>query len=197
MKPDLNQETAQTTLITEWLNRVARGEREEMATMAPEVLHGLLTVARSLSRRHPGAAMETRVLVNEFFLRFLKGQGYNFENRQRFFAFAAQVMRHTILDEIRKRPQAPITIEGLQIEIANPFPEHDLLEINDALTRLESVDREKYEIACCRMFLGLKNEEIADQLNLSIRSVERKWRAAKLWLISLLYAERGAAAGAM
>lgn len=197
MKTDLNQETVQTALITEWLNRVAQGDRDDLAAMAPEVLHGLLTVARSLSRRHPGAAMETRLLVNEFFLRFLKGQGYSFENRHRFFAFAAQVMRHTILDELRKRPNAPVTLEGLQIEIANPFPEHDLLEIDDALAKLETVDREKYEIACCRMFLGLKNEEIADQLNLSIRTVERKWRAAKLWLISLLYAERGTAAGAL
>ena len=178
---------AETALITEWINRVARGDRDELERMAPEILHALFSIARGLRQKNPGQPLETRAVVNEFFLRFLSGSGTHFENRSRFFAFAARVMRNFIVDEIRKHRGRYVELDGIQVELANPFEDHDLLEIDATLEKLRTIDSQKYEVACCRLYLGLKTIEIAEYLDMSPRTVERKWGAAKLWITSLLY----------
>ena len=132
---------------------------------------------------------EAPALVHEAWVRLVQTPDQVWQNRAHFFRTAAESMRRILIDHARRKQQVRhgggqerISLEGL--DLADDQDGQRLLQVNEALDRLALVDATKAEIVKLRFFAGLKNQEIADMLGISERTVERAWRFAKAWLLA-------------
>lgn len=142
---------------------------------------------RYLSRERADHTLQPTALVNEAYARLLKHDGGQDLDRQRFVFAAARAMRCILVDHARRRnarkrgganravPLEPAVMLYEQAEV-------DLIELNDALERLTTLDAQASEIVELRFFGGMTIEEIATALGVSTRTVERGWRFARMWL---------------
>jgi RNA polymerase sigma factor (TIGR02999 family) len=108
-------------------------------------------------------------------------------DRGHFFGVAARAMRRIVIDHLRTRQAikrggdlARADIDLDQLSAATD--RESLLLIDDALTRLEDVNERLVRVAECRLFGGLTEQETADALNVSLRTVQREWPRARAWL---------------
>src|SRR6185295_17306810 len=104
-----------------------------------------------------------------------------------FYAAAAQAMRHILIERARKKQRARHgadleRVDPDEIEIAAPTDDDRLLLINSALDELAALAPDKAEVVKLRFFVGLEENEIAELLHISPRTVERYWSYAKAWL---------------
>jgi RNA polymerase sigma factor (TIGR02999 family) len=125
--------------------------------------------------------------VNETYLR-LVGSPVEAQNRAHFFAVAARAMRTILIDYARARLAAkrgsgapPLPLDQATAVLSDERAEH-LVALDDALRRLELVNREASQTVECRYFAGLSLEEAAEALQLSVATVRRRWSFAKAWL---------------
>ena len=157
----------------------------ELLPVVYEELRRLAAV--KLAGEAPGQTLQTTALVHEAWLRLERGQTQQWESRKHFYAAAAQAMRHILIERARKKQR---TCHGAElarvdldeIEIAAPADDERLLQINTALEELALVAPEKAEVVKLRFFVGLDENEIAELLHISPRTVERYWSYAKAWL---------------
>jgi RNA polymerase sigma factor (TIGR02999 family) len=131
--------------------------------------------------------LQTTALVNEAFLRLLGGPPVVWESRTHFFAVASTAMRRILVDYARNRDADKRGGEWQRVDLEEPavVGRDDLAQviaIDQALTRLASFDPRQARIVELRFFVGLTEEEIAEQLQLSPRTVKRDWRVARAWL---------------
>jgi RNA polymerase sigma factor (TIGR02999 family) len=136
--------------------------------------------------------MDTGVLVNESYLRFVKTGDLKITDRQAFFAYASRVLVSVIVDSARAR-QAECRGGDLQkLTLPTDFEaelgqgEEGILRVHDALLELEQTDPKAAEIAQMRYFIGYSDHEIAELLGISDRSVRREWMKAKVLLRAIL-----------
>lgn len=141
-----------------------------------------------LRRERNGHTLQPTVLVNEAYLRLVDLNRIKWQDRAHFFAMAARTMRRILVDHARARDNAkrgggaqrvPLEL-ALEISIT---PERHLVELDDALRRLEVVHRRKARVVELRFFTGLSLEETATALRISVDTVKRDWRFARLWLL--------------
>jgi RNA polymerase sigma factor (TIGR02999 family) len=132
--------------------------------------------------------METTSLVHECYLRFVSSGQLRAEDRRAFFAYASQVMRSVILNGIRERqaerrggnvPQLTLSTE---IEANLSSDEETILKVNEALEVLEQADSRLALVAQMRYFGGYSDQEIAETLDVTDRTVRRDWERARLIL---------------
>jgi RNA polymerase sigma factor (TIGR02999 family) len=119
----------------------------------------------------------------------------NWQNRAHFFGAAAEAMRRILIENARRKSrlkrggdQARIDIE--QLELAATTPDDKVLLIDDALERLQTEDPEKARIVVLKFFGGLTNQEVAENLGVTERTVERQWAFAKAWLFRSIHEQR-------
>ena len=178
--------------ITLLLNRLRTGEAEAGPKLMELVYPELRRLAEVyMSREHPGHTLQPTALVHELFLRIGGSNSQAWTNRAHFFAVAAFLMRQILVDHARrahasKRPnrahRAP-----LDDNIAQGFTDLDtILEVDEALGRLEQLDSRQARIVEMRCFAGLTETEIGEVLRLSPRTVKRDWAMAKAWLNGFL-----------
>jgi len=144
-----------------------------------------------LKRERTGHTWQPSDLVHETCLRLLDQRRITWRNRAHFLAVASELMRRILVDRARarladKRPGrwAQVTLDGVDLPAATaPI---DLLDLDSALTKLEAFDARKGRIAELRFFGGLSLEETGQVLNLSSKTVERDWQAARAWLFKVL-----------
>lgn len=174
---------------TELLHAWRDGSREAFDRLLPLVDQEL----RRLARRHmqgerPGHTLQATALVNEAWLKLAESRQVDWRGRAHFYAVAARVMRHILVDHARARgnvrrggnaPKA--SLESAQ-SVAAP-PERDFAALDAALSRFESVHERAARIVELRFFGGLSAQEVADAMGLSIDTIKRDWRFAKLWLL--------------
>ncbi len=173
-----------TGLLLAW----NEGEEDALAELMPMVCNDLRQMAqRYLDRESAGHTLQPTALVNELFLRIHGRRQVSWRNRAHFFGFAAQTMRRILVDHARRRNrqkrgsgEAPVALE-LE-EIPSPPPSLDVLAVHEAVERLERVDRRAAEIVKLRYFVGMTVAEIAAALEISVATVKREWRFARLWL---------------
>lgn len=160
-------------------------ERDAFSTDVYQELHAV--AGRYLSRERADHTLQPTALVNEAYARLLKHGGGQQLDRQRFVFAAARAMRCILVDHARRRnarkrggTNRPVRLEPaiLLYEQADV----DLVELNDALERLQELDAQAAEIVELRFFGGMTIEEIATALGVSTRTVERGWRFARMWL---------------
>ncbi len=138
-----------------------------------------------MSRERSGHTLTPTALVNEAYLKYhaAKKECTQIEFR----VVASRNMRqilvnHALAKKAQKRGGDQNTIVVPEDALGNQEPGVDLLALNDSLERLEKVDDLKARIVDLRYFAGCTNEEIAEELDMSVATVKRKWTAARAWL---------------
>jgi RNA polymerase sigma factor (TIGR02999 family) len=162
----------------------------EVTRMAEELMpmfyNDVKRVAR-LERRRVGAGnmLQTTALIHEAYLKLLRSPSFN--DRAHFLRASALAMRHVLINHAREslaeKRGGGVGIESLTASHGIGF-EHDqsLIEVHDALNRLELLDPRLAQVVECRFFAGLSEEDTAIALGVSDRTVRRDWIKARAWL---------------
>lgn len=179
------------TLILQAYGRGEAGASERLWKMVYEELHRIAQrqLAGEYNRRH----LSTTALVHEAYLRLVDGDKIAWESRAHFFGIAARVMRRVLVDNARKY-RALKRGGGSQDESFDEsrfVPENrvqEVIDVDDALTQLCRIHDRWSRVVECKYFGGLKEDEIAKVLGVSVRTVERDWAKAKAWLYNYMHA---------
>ena len=174
--------------ITQWLAVCREGDTAALERLLPLVYDQLHRQAmRAFSRERPGHTLQPTALVNEVYLRLADQHAMKWQNRAQFFGIAAQMMRRILVSHARARHavkrgcgETRITLE--EDLAAAPQRDVNLLALDEALQRLESIDAEKGRLVELRFFSGLSVEETAEVMGVSPRTIDRHWQTAKAWL---------------
>jgi len=181
--------------ITQWLAAWSEGDRSAADRLMPLVYPELHRIARRyMERENRDHTLQTTALIHEAYLRLAAQPEARWENRAHFFGFAAQVMRHILVDYARARHRLKkgggaqhVSFEETAVVLQEPAAE--LIALDDALNALESVDKRKSQVVELRYFGGLSVEETAEVLKVSAVTVMRDWSMAKAWLYRALNPE--------
>ena len=150
-------------------------------------LHRL--AARQMRTQRSGHTLQTTALINETYLKLVRSGQVRWQNRAHFFAVSAQIMRRILVDFARscaylKRgggtPQ--VSLNGTEAVVGVPERDVDLLALDEALTRLAALNTRQAQVVELRYFGGFNDDDTADVLKVSVRTVRRDWRIARLWL---------------
>jgi RNA polymerase sigma factor (TIGR02999 family) len=173
--------------VSQLLERWRTGEPEALDELFPLVYDELRQLAASRLRRERNAGtLQTTALVHEAYLRLAGKARAQVRDRSHFFAVAAQAMRRILIDRARRR-RAGKRDAGRLPPDAPPWPraevsDEELLALDFALEKLARVDPRQARVVELRYFGGLTAGETAVALGVSEATVQREWRAAKLWL---------------
>jgi RNA polymerase sigma factor (TIGR02999 family) len=174
--------------ITELLLAQRDGQAGALSKLMPAVYGDLRRIARAQMRgRRPGATLDTGALVHEAYLRLVDQQRVAWNDRRHFFAVAAMAMRQIAVDHARARARqkrgggaAPATLTDALDPLGADL---DLvIAIDEALRTLEATDARLVRVVECRYFAGLSEQETAEALETSVRTVQREWYKARAWL---------------
>jgi len=174
--------------ITQLLTRWSGGDKAALDELIPLVYPELRRLARMyMGRENSAHTLQTSALINEAYLRLVNQQDVEWQNRAHFFAVAAQVMRHILVDHARKYRYSKrgggaehVPLDELAVVCDERAAE--LIALDDALNRLAIMDPRKSQIIELRFFGGLTVEETAEAMKLAPITIMREWRAAKAWL---------------
>lgn len=178
--------------ITELLVAWSGGDKSALEKLMPLVYEELRRLAhRYMNREHPGHTLQTTALVNEAYLRLINWREVEWQNRAHFFAVAAQMMRRILVDFARDKHYLKRGGGALRVSLseAASFTEgwdEDLVALDEALTSLAEMDPRKGQVVEMRFFGGMSVEEVAEVLKVSVETVVRDWRLAKVWLLRRL-----------
>jgi len=173
-----------TRLLDDWI----RGDQSALARLTPFVYPQLHTLASSrLRNANRALPMQTTEIVNELFLKLLVRRPERLQSRQHFYALAAKIIRTALVDQYRlhradKRggglSRVPLHEDLLWIDAASD----ELLDFEQAMQELESLDRQQADLFGMRFLLGCTAEEAAKLSGLSKATVDRKIKLARAWL---------------
>ncbi len=174
--------------VTLAFEAIGRGEKQSSDELLPLVYDELRRLAAArMAQAASGQTLQPTALVHEAWLRLNKGGVQKWQNRAHFFNAAAEAMRHIVIENARRKSrlkrgggQMRLDIEAL--EIAEVPLDDSVLMIDDALQRLEVKSPERARVVTLKFFGGLTNQEVAETLGLTERTVERQWAFAKVWL---------------
>jgi RNA polymerase sigma factor (TIGR02999 family) len=178
--------TQEQQQFTELLAAAARGEAEARELVAPMIYQEMRRLAhRQLRASHRDQTLRTTALIHEAYIKLLGAQ-VDWKDRVHFCAVAARAMRMILVDSIRaagrdKRGGAAAQVT-LDEGMAVTAPNQTLLEVDEALSRLERQDARKAAMVELHYFGGLSYEEISHELHVSEATVHRELRLAKAWL---------------
>jgi RNA polymerase sigma factor (TIGR02999 family) len=158
------------------------------------VYYELRRVAAAHLRRERGQqTLQPTALVHEVYLRLVRQNRADWQNRRQFFAVAAQIMRRILVDRARARKMVKRSGRWARVTLderltAGSVREVGVLDLDRALSELAAFDARKSRIAELRFFAGLSLAETGQVVDLSVATIEREWRAARAWLYSRLTA---------
>jgi RNA polymerase sigma-70 factor, ECF subfamily len=177
-----------TNLLLAWGN----GDEAALGQLVPLVYNELRKVAaRHLRRQRPNHTLQTTALVHEAYMRLVDSSKVRWQNRAHFFAVAAQLMRRVLVDLARERNNLKRGGGAWQVSLDEglviaPERSADLLALDEALTQLAALNQRQAQVVELRYFGGLNEEETAETLKVSTRTVQRDWHLARLWLFQAL-----------
>jgi RNA polymerase sigma-70 factor, ECF subfamily len=177
--------------VTELLRRISDGDKQAEEELYPEVYRELRKIAASYMRRErPDHTLQPTALVNEAY-GALAAQHTPWESRAHFFGVAAQIMRRILVDYARKRRSRKRGGEVQIVEFKDSLPVSDdqwelISDLDDELEVLRKFDPRQARIVELRFFSGMTEEEIAEVLGITSRTVKREWKKARAWLYGRL-----------
>lgn len=180
--------TASAKDVTDLLNDLSKGDQNALNQLMPLVYDELRRLAsRYLRHERRGHTLQTTALVHEAYLKLVEQKHASWENRIQFFAAAAQVMRHILVDYARSRRAFKRGGDFCRLSLdeavlSSKEKDADLLTLNEALNSLAAIDIQQSRVVELRVFGGLTVEETAEALGVSPRTVKREWSMAKAWL---------------
>jgi len=176
-----------TQLLLDW----RAGNNDALHRMLPVIYDSLRAAAkRCLAHEKPGHTLQATALVNEAYLRLIDTD-ITWKNRAHFVAVMARAMRRILVDYAKsknrqKRGGSQTCITLLELHGITSGPGPDVLDLEDALSRLERLDPRKAQAIELNFFGGLTYDEVAEALDISAATVDRELRLAKAWLVKEL-----------
>ena len=178
-----------TGLLTRWREGDEQARDALFAAVYPQLRQ---IAARFLQHERRDHTLEPGAVVNELFLRIFGGQPIAYEDRAHFFAVAAETMRRILIDYARARvadkrggEQRRVPLSD-DVGVSAALPIEQLLDLDTLLSQLEQADPRAARVVELRFFGGLREEDVAEVLQISVITVKRDWKAARAWLISQL-----------
>jgi RNA polymerase sigma-70 factor, ECF subfamily len=174
-----------TSILLEW---GAPGEERPLDGLLPFVYDELRRVAhRQLGRERPGHTLQPTALVHEAYLRLVDQTRARWVDRAHFFAVAAGVMRRILIDYARRYRAAKRGGDAQRVdldlaELSLDERSEMLINLDEALGRLAELNPRLSQVVECRFFGGMTEEETAEALGVTDRTVRRDWIKAKAWL---------------
>lgn len=170
------------------LARWKKGDKEALEFLLPLVENELRQIAaRQLRHERPNHTLQTTALVNEAYLKLVKQNDVNWQNRAHFFGISAKIMRRILINYARDAKTAKrgggLTHTNLdEAIIFTPEKSEQIINLDEALKRLEDFDLLKSRIVEMRFFSGMSIDETAEALDISPSGVSQHWRLARAWL---------------
>jgi RNA polymerase sigma factor (TIGR02999 family) len=185
--------------ITVLLQRWRTGDRDAESHLFELLIPDLRKIAGYCLRgERRGHSMQSTLLVNEAFLRLANANQIDWQDRSHFLAVAARIMRHYLIDHARHKGSVVfMPIDGLDPIGGKRNPGETVIAINLLLDELQEQSPELCEAIELKFFLGLNDDEAAEVLGLPLRTFQRRYQRAKIWLFQRLQSEpanRGATA---
>ena len=180
----MDSSVAITELLMDWGN----GNRAALDELFPLVQTELHKMAHHyMQKMHPGATIQTTVIINETYLRLVDQNRTQWQNRAHFFAIAAMLMRQFLCNYFRDIKTKKRGGEFIQVELEDKMCVDEIkLEqvaaLEEALQMLAKLDERKEKVVEMKYFGGMSVSEIAQALNISEITVARDWNLAKAWL---------------
>jgi len=173
---------------TDMVSELRGGSRESLDRLVPVLYEELRAIAHRQGARRPnGGTLETTGLVHEAYLKVVEHSRKGVESRAHLLALTSLAMRHVLADRAKARQrlkrggaQALITFNDDQIAVDDQ-PEA-LLQLDEALSWLAELEPRLARVVECRFFGGLTEEEIAEALGVTVRTVQRDWVKARMLL---------------
>jgi RNA polymerase sigma-70 factor (ECF subfamily) len=173
-----------TELLIAWCDGDP-GAPEKLIPLVEKELHQI--AGRYMRRENPAHTLQTTALVNEAYIQLVDQRETRWQNRAHFFGIAAGIMRRILLNYARdrrrdKRGGGAQKISLSEVAIMSEEKSEELIALEDALRKLESIDERKSRVVELRYFGGLSVEETAAFLKISPVTVARDWKLARAWL---------------
>lgn len=174
-----------TSLLQAW----GRGDDDALQRLVPLVYEQLrLAARRYMARERPGHTLETTALIHETYLRLVDVRQVKWQNRAHFLAMCAQLMRRILIEFARsrgyqKRGGGAVRVDFDRALLVGKQADFNLVALDAALNRLAQVDERKSKVVELRFFGGLEVKETAEVMNVSVDTVMRDWKLAKVWLL--------------
>lgn len=171
--------------LTQMLQAAGRGESRASEELLPLVYDELRRLAGvRMAQESSGQTLQPTALVHEAWLQLVGAGERTWQNRAHFFGAAADAMRRILIDQARRKArlkhgggQARLNID--ELELAATTADDNMLLINEALEKLEQEDPEQARVVVLKYFGGLTNLEVAENLGIAERTVDRQWACAK------------------
>jgi RNA polymerase sigma-70 factor, ECF subfamily len=178
--------------ITGMLAAWHEGEAAALDRLIDRIYPVLRRIARQhINRQRPGDTVESAALANEAYLKLLRSGGIRCNDRLHFLAVCSQIIRRILVDHARRRRFAKrggemIHVSLDQVLLASESRGVELVALDEALGELARIDPRKSRVVELRYFGGMKIEETAEALAISLDTAKRDWRIAKAWLMAHL-----------
>ena len=174
--------------VTQILHDWSGGDRAAPERLMPVVYDELRRLARTfLVGERDTHTLQPTDLVHEAYVRLVDQTRVNWQNRAHFYGIAASMMRRVLIDHARghatnKRGGGAIHLSLEDVQVPLEQRAADFVALDEALERLSQFDERKCKVVEMRFFGGLNDEEIAEVLGVTTRTVLRDWKKARLWL---------------
>src|SRR5262249_5015032 len=176
--------------VTRLLSAIIQGHPQASDQLLPLVYDELRRLAaQKMAREGPGQTLEATALVHEAYLRLVDTEeAQQWNSRGHFFAAAAEAMRRILIERARHKQSLKAGGRRRRKDLADialaaaPGPAIDLLALNEALEKLEKLDRRKAGLVKLRYFAGLTIEQAAQALGVSTSTADDDWAHARCWL---------------
>lgn len=174
--------------VTDLLTQTGYWQGAELNEVAPLVYEELRRLAhRYMQSERSDHTLQATALVNEVYLRLADHTKPHWQDRAHFFAGAARMMRHILVDHARSRQRAKrgAGVPNLELTDTAALVEQQagqLVDLNEALERLAQLDQRASQVVELKYFGGMSYDEIAEVLSISGITVRRDWEFAKAWL---------------
>ena len=174
--------------VTQILKAAERGDALAAAQLLPLVYGELRRLAaQKMAQEAPGHTLQPTALVHEAWMRLVGDEAPLFENRAHFFGAAAEAMRRILVESARRKKRVKHggeleRVDVDAVEVPLPMPDDELLALDEALKGLAVVDARAAEVVKLCFFVGLTQEQAAQELGISISTTERLWSFARAWL---------------
>ena len=171
--------------------RLREARDGDLDAVMPLVYDDLKRIARNqLARWRPGQTLDTTALVHEGYAKLAGAEHLEWADRRHYFAVAARAMRMIVVDYARglfadKRAGVRVDIDLARLPDDGTARAEQVALVDQLLDRLEALDPDMVRIVECRFYAGYTLDETAEALEISKRTVQRKWDRARAWLVAL------------
>jgi RNA polymerase sigma factor (TIGR02999 family) len=179
------------TLVLQALRRGDGGASEELLPLVYDELRRL--AAARMAQESANQTLQATALLHEAWLRLVGDGDHTWQNRAHFFGAASEAMRRILVDNARRKARLKrggnwVRMDLEDLDLMATSPDDKILMVNEALEKLELEDPEKARIVVMKFFGGMTNQEVAENLGVTERTVERQWAFARVSLFRSIQA---------